>query len=77
MTVPAKYVSMSNGLLLNQKTNADGTRTDSWQMKETNAPYLFFIGVGDYAIIKDKYKNKEVSYYVYKEFAPRQEEYLE
>lgn len=69
MTVPAKYVTMSNGLLVKQKTNGDGTRTDSWKMNEPNAPYLFFMGVGDYAIIRDKCKNKEVSYYVYKEFA--------
>ena len=69
MTVPAKYVTMSNGLLVNQKTNGDGTRTDTWKMDEPNAPYLFFMGVGDYAIIKDKYKNKEVSYYVEKPYA--------
>lgn len=69
ITTPAEYVTMSNGLLVNQKTNGDGTRTDSWKMNEPNAPYLFFMGVGDYAIIKDKYKNKEVSYYVEKEFA--------
>jgi aminopeptidase N len=35
-----------------------------------HAPYLFFIGVGDYEIIKDSYKGKEVSYYVEKEYAP-------
>ncbi|MEP6750363.1 MAG: M1 family metallopeptidase [Bacteroidota bacterium] len=69
ITAPAEYVTMSNGLLVHQKTNGDGTRTDSWKTNEPNAPYLFFIGVGDYTIIKDKYKNKEVSYYVYKEFA--------
>src|SRR3954469_20900817 len=28
MTVPAKYVTLSNGKLVSQKTNADGTRTD-------------------------------------------------
>ena len=35
-----------------------------------HAPYLFFMGVGDYAIIKDSWKGKEVSYYVEKEYAP-------
>ncbi len=69
MTVPAKFVSMSNGWLVKQKINGDGTRTDSWKMDKPNAPYLFFMGVGDYVIIKDKYKNKEVSYYVYKKYA--------
>src|SRR5690606_30507833 len=28
MTVPAKYVTLSNGKLASQKKNADGTRTD-------------------------------------------------
>lgn len=70
MTVPAKYVTLSNGLLVSQKKNIDGTRTDTWKMNLPHAPYLFFMGVGDYAIIKDKYKGKEVSYYVEKEYAP-------
>lgn len=70
MTVPAKYVSLSNGKLVSQKKNADGTRTDTWKMDLPHAPYLFFMGVGDYAVIKDAYKGKEVSYYVEKEYAP-------
>ncbi|MDQ6757177.1 MAG: M1 family metallopeptidase [Bacteroidota bacterium] len=70
MTVPAKYVTLSNGLLISQKKNIDGTRTDYWKMDLPHAPYLFFMGVGEYSIIKDNYKGKEVSYYVEKEYAP-------
>ncbi|HXL57975.1 MAG TPA: M1 family metallopeptidase, partial [Chitinophagaceae bacterium] len=70
MTVPAKYVTLSNGLLISQKKNTDGTRTDTWKMDLQNAPYLFFMGAGEYSIIKDSYKGKEVSYYVEKEYAP-------
>lgn len=70
LTVPAKYVTLSNGRLASQKTNTDGTRTDHWKMELPHAPYLFFIGVGDYAVVKDTYKGKEVSYYVEKEYAP-------
>ena len=69
MTVPDKYVTLSNGLLKSQKKNADGTRTDYWKMDLPHAPYLFFMGVGDYSITKDSYKGKEVSYYVEKEYA--------
>jgi len=68
MTVPEKYVTLSNGLLISQKKNADGTRTDYWKMDLPHAPYLFFMGVGDYAVIKDAYKGKEVSYYVEKPY---------
>ena len=70
ITVPSKYVTLSNGLLVSQKTNADGTRTDYWKMDLPHAPYLFFMGVGEFSIIKDSYKGKEVSYYVEKEYAP-------
>lgn len=69
VTVPAKYVTLSNGILVSQKKNTDGTRTDYWKMDLPHAPYLFFLGVGDYAVIKDKYKNKEVNYYVEPEYA--------
>ncbi|TAF49743.1 MAG: M1 family peptidase, partial [Sphingobacteriia bacterium] len=64
LRVPAKMVSLSNGRLVKQTKNSDGTRTDSWVMDQPHAPYLFFIGMGDYAVIKDSYKGKEVSYYV-------------
>jgi aminopeptidase N len=70
MTVPSKYVTLSNGLLVEQKNNNDGTRTDHWKLDLPNAPYLFFMGVGEYSIIKDSYKGKEVAYYVEKEYAP-------
>ena len=69
MTVPAKFVSLSNGKLVSQKTNADGTRTDTWKMDLPHAPYLFFMGVGDYAVVKDTYKGREVSYYLEKPYA--------
>ncbi len=66
MTVPNKYVTLSNGLLISKKVNTDGTRTDNWKMDLPHAPYLFFMGVGDFAIVKDIYKTKEVNYYVEK-----------
>ena len=70
MTVPAKYVTLSNGRLIGQKVNGDGTRTDHWKMDLPHAPYLFFMGVGDFAIVKDSYKGKDVNYYVEKAYAP-------
>lgn len=69
MTVPSKYVTLSNGRLISQKNNSNGTRTDYWKMDLPHSPYLFFMGVGDFAIIKDKYKNIPVNYYVEKEYA--------
>jgi aminopeptidase N len=68
LTVPSKYVSLSNGKLVSSKENGNGTRTDYWKMDLPHAPYLFFFGVGDYAVVKDHYRDKEVNYYVEKEY---------
>lgn len=70
MTVPAKYVTLSNGKLTAQKTNADGTRTDTWKQELPHSPYLFMMAVGDFKIYKDKWKDKEVSYYLEPKYAP-------
>ncbi len=68
LTVPSKYVSLSNGLLVKQVDNKNGTRLDIWKMDQPHSPYLFFIGIGDYAVVKDSYQGKEVSYYLEKEY---------
>ncbi|WPU93929.1 M1 family metallopeptidase [Mucilaginibacter sabulilitoris] len=70
MTVPAKYVTLSNGRLALQKTNTDGTRTDTWKMELPHSPYLFMMAVGDFKIYKDKWRNKEVNYYLEPKYAP-------
>jgi aminopeptidase N len=64
LTVDKKYTTLSNGLLLSQKENEDGTRTDFWKQSLPAAPYLTMIAIGEYSIVKDKYKNIEVSYYL-------------
>ena len=68
LTVPSKYVSLSNGLLVKQTDLKNGFREDVWKMDLPHSPYLFFIGIGDYAVIKDIYKGKEVSYYIEKPY---------
>ena len=70
MTVPAKYQTLSNGTLVSSKPAANGMRTDTWKMNLPHAPYLIMMGVGEFSIIKDSYKGKEVSYYVEKDYAP-------
>ncbi len=70
MTVPAKYVTLSNGKLASQKNNTDGTRTDTWKQELPHSPYLFMMAVGDFKIYKDKWHNKEVSYYLEPQYAP-------
>lgn len=68
MTIPSKYVSLSNGTLISQNDNNDGTRTDYWKMDQKHAPYLFFMGVGDFSIVNDSWNGKKVDYYVEHEY---------
>ncbi|MDR3272156.1 MAG: M1 family peptidase [Flavobacteriaceae bacterium] len=70
ITVPDKFVTLSNGLLKSQTKNPDGTRTDYWNMDKKHAPYLFFMGIGDFAVVKDHWKDISVDYYVNKEYEP-------
>lgn len=70
ITVPNKFVTLSNGTLEKQIENTDGTRTDYWNFTKKHAPYLFFMGIGEYEIISDTYKSIPVEYYVEKKYAP-------
>ena len=64
LTVEDKYVTLSNGLLVSSKKNADGTRTDYWRMDQPHAPYLFMIAIGEYAVVRDKWRDIPLEYYV-------------
>lgn len=69
ITVPDKYITLSNGELINQ-TKKGTNRTDYWKLDQKHAPYLAFMGIGEFEIVKDSYKNIPVNYYVEKEYAP-------
>lgn len=69
ITVPNQYQTLSNGELVSQ-TKSGNNRTDYWKFDQKHAPYLFFMGIGEFEIIKDFYKNIPVNYYVEKEYAP-------
>jgi aminopeptidase N len=70
MTVPDKYVTLSNGILKDSQKEANSMRTDHWVMDKRHSTYLFFMGVGEYAIVKDKWKNIPVDYYIEKAYEP-------
>lgn len=64
LTVSKKMKTLSNGELIYSIDNQDTTRTDYWRQTLPHAPYLAMIAVGDFEIIKDKYKQLDVDYYV-------------
>jgi aminopeptidase N len=70
ITVNKKYVTLSNGELVFSTDNGDSTRTDYWKMELPHAPYLAMMAIGEFAVVKDKWRDKEVNYYVEKEYEP-------
>ncbi|GAB3645673.1 M1 family metallopeptidase [Echinicola sediminis] len=64
VTVEDNYTTISNGKLLGQTDNGDGTRTDHWLMDKPHAPYLVAMVVGEFAKIEDRWEGLPVNYYV-------------
>ncbi|HKJ06875.1 MAG TPA: hypothetical protein VJ970_05365, partial [Flavobacteriaceae bacterium] len=57
ITVPNNFVTLSNGTLISNTTNTDNTRTDYWKLDQPHAPYLFFMGIGEFSKIEDQWNN--------------------
>jgi aminopeptidase N len=70
ITVDKEFISLSNGKLVGSKDNGNGTRTDHWRQDQPHAPYLFMMAVGKYAVVRDRWRDREVNYYVEKEYEP-------
>ncbi len=70
VTCEKKYKTLSNGLLVATRDNGNGSRTDHWVMDMPHAPYLFMLTVGEFAVVKDKWRNLAVDYYVEPEYEP-------
>ena len=68
ITVPNRFKTLSNGLLISKEVKG-ANRTDYWKFNQKHAPYLFFMGIGEYEVIEDVYKNIPVNYYVEKKYA--------
>ena len=65
ITVKDKYKTLSNGTLVFSTDNGDGTRTDYWKQDLGHAPYLVMMAVGEFAMVKDTWRDSvEVNYYV-------------
>ncbi len=64
ITVDKQFATLSNGKLVTTKDNGNGTRTDTWRQDKPHAPYLFMMAIGKYAVVKDRWKDLELAYYV-------------
>ncbi|MEH0158074.1 M1 family metallopeptidase [Limibacter armeniacum] len=68
ITVEDRFKTISNGKLISQQQNKDGSRTDYWKQELPHAPYLFAMAVGEFAIVEDTWNGKKVGYVVESEF---------
>jgi len=64
ITVDTNFVVLTNGEFIYSNLNGDGTKTDYWRMDLPHAPYLFMMAIGEFKIVKDTWREKEVNYYV-------------
>ena len=64
LTIPDSLTTLSNGALVKQIKGAGKMRTDIWRMDLPIQPYAVMFAISNYSVVKDHWRNKEVSYYV-------------
>lgn len=69
ITVEQNFKTLSNGLLVSSKNQKNGLKTDHWRLTQPHAPYLAMMAIGEYAVVKDKWRNLDVTYWVEPEYA--------
>ncbi len=70
LTIPDSMQTLSNGALMSSTKAGNGMRTDIWAMDKELQAYAVMFAIGRYEVIKDKWRDKEVAYYVEPEYAP-------
>ncbi len=70
VTVADTFKTLSNGLLVASEKLAGGLRRDCWELRQPHTPYLFALVVGDFEVIKDKWRDKELLYYMERDWVP-------
>ncbi|HLC77200.1 MAG TPA: M1 family aminopeptidase [archaeon] len=67
ITVTNQFIAVSNGVLVKTTENKkDKTKTFHWKMSKPHSTYLVSFVVGDFAEVRDKWKNVPVTYYCQK-----------
>src|SRR2546428_9251870 len=64
-TVPQQYTVVSNGRLVADRRNADGTHTVTWRQDPRSATYLVSLVVAPLVRLADTWRGMPVEYYVY------------
>ena len=64
ITIDKKYITLSNGELVETKSNTDGTKTWHWVLNHPQSSYLVMLAAGNFDIISDAYDSIPVYSYV-------------
>ena len=63
-TVPGSWYALSNGRLLQEKSNRNGTKTFHWFQEQPHSTYLITLAAGEFARIEAKHGNLPVDCFV-------------
>lgn len=64
LTVPAAWITVSNGRLAGVKTESNGMKTWDWKQTEPLSPYLISVVAGEFVLHKDDWRGMPVEYVV-------------
>lgn len=71
LTVPAEWLTVSNGKLIGTTDAGRGMRTWTWRESQPSSTYLFTVVAGEFVKVKDSWRNMPVTYYAPKDRADR------
>lgn len=74
VTLAEDKMSLSNGFFLGSVFNEDGTKTDHWKLDQKHSPYLTMLFVGQFSLVKDVWRGKDLYYVVEPQYTKRAKE---
>ena len=63
-TVPGTWFALSNGRLLQEKKNKDGTKTFHWHQDRPHSTYIMTLAAGEFSRIEANHNGLNVDYFV-------------
>jgi aminopeptidase N len=71
LTVPANWLTISNGKLVNVSEAKDGQKVWTWRESQPSSTYLFTVVAGELSEVKDTWRDVPVTYYAPKDRGDR------
>src|SRR6267378_4289730 len=71
LTVPASWLTISNGKLIGVTDASDGMKTWTWRESQPSSTYLITVVAGEFVEVKDSWRNIPVTYYAPKDRGDR------